>query len=102
MGSRVKRFLVMAALVVSVGCDDGSRVKAIQSTDNPTMPVALLFEKDGVRVYRFEDAGRYHYFAVPRSSSYLSASVFSEWSESCGKSCTQTITEEVPTVAGRK
>ena len=26
--------------------------------------VEYLFEKDGVKVYRFEDGGRYHYFTT--------------------------------------
>ena len=62
--------------------------------------VGLLFEYEGVRVYRFGDGGRYHYYAVPRNG--VSASVFSEWTEtrSCGKSCitTEVVLDEVPTV----
>ena len=93
----MKRFLLIAAALLLTACDDGTRVKSIETTNNPTMPVALLFEKDGVAVYRFADAGHYHYFAVPKTGSY--ASLFSEWSESCGKGCTRTVTDEVPTLA---
>lgn len=30
--------------------------------------VTFLFEKDGVRIYRFSDAGEYRYFSVGRGS----------------------------------
>ncbi len=58
--------------------------------------VALLFEYEGVRVYRFGDGSRYHYYAVPRNGAFASA--FSEWSETCGKGCEKVITEDFPTI----
>lgn len=65
------------------------------STNNPQLPVALLFEHDGCKVYRFEDAGSYRYFAKCAHS----ASVTSE--RACGKGCIryeeiQTAEEESP------
>jgi hypothetical protein len=66
----------------------------------------VLFEVDGVRVYRFADGGHYHYFAVPRNG--FSAMMMTDWSEThchpCGKStCCYTIDEHenVSTLARR-
>lgn len=89
------------SVVASAGCaknqpSDESKATAADS-------VGLLFEHEGVRVYRFGDGGRYHYYAVPRNGVFASA--FSEWTEtrSCGKNCTQTVVvlDEVPTVGVR-
>jgi hypothetical protein len=33
-----------------------------EASDNPAVPVALLFNHEGCSVYRFEDNGRSHYF----------------------------------------
>jgi len=70
--------------------------------EEATSTAAVLLEIDGVRVYRFFDAGHYHYFAVPRNGAFANA--MTDWSEThcnpCGKStCCYTVTlnEEVPT-----
>jgi len=34
-----------------------------EATNNPDVPVAVLFDYDGCRVYRFRDAGQWIYFA---------------------------------------
>lgn len=52
------------------------------STTNPEVPVSLLFEKDGCKVYRFYDT-RTHYFVKCENSS--SDSTIS--TEHCGKGC---------------
>lgn len=64
---------------------------ATTRTDNPQVPVDTLFEKDGCTVYRFEDAGRYHYFVrcEPGDDAALGM-------QNCGKNCTHT--EEIPTI----
>ncbi len=53
--------LVMAA-AIAASCE--SSPVSTASTNNPSVKVELLFEHDGVKVYRFMD-GRYHYYAVP-------------------------------------
>lgn len=75
---------IIAILVL--GCGD--------SKDPVAASVVLLFEHDGVRVYRFTDNYSYHYFAVPRSG--VSASV--NGNVSCGKDCTR---DEALVTAGR-
>jgi hypothetical protein len=36
---------------------------------NPAVPVSLLFEHEGCKVYRFADNGNYHYYANCKGSS---------------------------------
>ncbi len=90
-------FAVLAALVTTamlVGCGH----EAVQSASaGNNVKVDLLFQSEGVRVYRFYDAGHYHYYAVPAGG--VSAATFSDWSENCGKNCTHTVSDDVPTVA---
>lgn len=80
-------------LAVVIGCTEVKEPVRNESTDNPTIPVALLFEHEGCRVYRFIDADRYRYYADCR----LSSNVTSEWEESCGKSCIQNVQSNTTT-----
>lgn len=96
--------LIALALVVallSAGC--GADKPNVLETSEATKTTGLLFEYDGVRVYRFYDAGEYHYFAVPRNGTF--ASVFSQWSEtaSCGDNCWTTThySREIPTMGAQ-
>lgn len=57
-------------------------------SNNPDVPIDLLFEHEGCSVFRFLDAGHYHYFTT------CSGEVSSV--ESCGKHCTRV--ESVQTV----
>lgn len=61
-----------------VGCANDP--VATSSTTNAAIKVELLFENDGVKVYRFTDCGRYIYFADARGAT--------SWSVSKGKSGT--------------
>lgn len=65
-----------------------------KQTSNAEIKVELLFEHEGVRMYRFQDGSRYHYYAVPRSgwSSVM-------YTENCGKNCSREVS--IPTVALR-
>lgn len=67
---------------------------SVSSSNNPNVPVALLFEHDGCRVYRFKDAGRLHYYATCDGKAERTQG---EWTEYCGKNCWHTVREEVPT-----
>lgn len=54
-----KLLLVLVLAVVVTGCyKDAQSV----STEGNGFYVEFLFEKDGVKVYRFFDGGRHHYF----------------------------------------
>ena len=50
---------------------------ATSSTNNPDVQVSLLFEHDGVKVYRFYDDGSYIYYTDARGSTM--------WRENRGK-----------------
>ena len=53
---------VILALVIIIGLS--SCYKKAQSTEQTGngFKVEFLFEKDGIKVYRFFDGGNYHYF----------------------------------------
>jgi hypothetical protein len=84
----VIRLFALCALLLACAEDPVST----SSTNNPDVPVALLFTHDGCKVYRFMDNG-YHYFA----RCGLSTSAIGSHLESCGKNCTHRVDEEVPT-----
>ena len=94
-----KRLLMLALIVTATAAATGSRdcnghatPVSVQHTTNDAVPVELLFEHDGVRVYRFEDELKRHYYVVPISGK--AAEAMSEQQE--GKT---TIPESIPTVA---
>lgn len=53
------RAILVAALLLTACYKDPV---SSSSTNNPSVTVALLFEHEGCRVYRFSDAGRAHYY----------------------------------------
>lgn len=58
----MKKIVILAILgLVMCGCANQGEKQDIE-TGNKDMNVVFLFEVDGVRVYRFRDAGRYVYF----------------------------------------
>ena len=59
-----KTLIVLAALSLLLlsGCED--QALAVADTNNVKIAVSLLFELDGVRLYRFTDGGRSIYYAV--------------------------------------
>jgi hypothetical protein len=73
------KYLIIAALSLTLlSCS-----KEAQSTDKTTnreFDVELLFEHEGVKVYRFTDAGRNIY--------YTDASGSTQWTRSNGKNST--------------
>ena len=93
----MKRIVILLFVLFATGCE--KTAQEVHQSSNPQVKVDLLFEHEGVRVYRFEDDYRLHYYAVP--SSGVRVSSFSEWTESCGKNCTRVVTDEIPTLASR-
>lgn len=58
----MKKAVILAILgLVLCGCANQGEKQEIE-TGNKDMNVVFLFEVDGVRVYRFRDAGRFIYF----------------------------------------
>ena len=88
-----KRAAVIAALaVVLAAC--GNDPVSTSKTDNPNVPVALMFDHDGCKVYRFKDAGEYVYY------SNCQGSTTAFHTESCGKNCTKKAPTQVTTRIG--
>lgn len=67
------RGLLLLALLPFVGCT----TKAISTarTDNDRIQVDLLFTHEGCKVYRFEDAGYFRYYAVCGGAATVSSRV---------------------------
>lgn len=51
----------MVSVLILISCNDIQPKKTEKIGD---ATVSLLFEKDGIKVYRFEDGGRWHYFTT--------------------------------------
>lgn len=52
--------LLIAVVAIAGGCANDPIERT--QTNNAQIPVDFLFEKDGCKVYRFNDAGRYIYY----------------------------------------
>jgi len=89
---RLAASLTILAGLLAVGC--GNRPVSKTATNNPTMPVDLLFNHDGCNVYRFSDGGEYHYYAVCGN---LAVTTNSRIEHSNGKTM-YTTPEEIATV----
>lgn len=63
---------------------------AMTGTTNPKMPVDLLFEHDGIKVYRFEDGGRAIYFTDARGAT--------DWNVTHSSKSSYTTHERVETI----
>jgi len=53
-------FIVLGAMLFGACSNDPMSKERLGKDD--VFEVEYLFEKDGVKMYRFEDEGRYHYF----------------------------------------
>jgi hypothetical protein len=58
-----KIFLAMCVTVIGITLIGCHKDPQAMSTEGNDIQVEFLFEKDGVKVYRFHD-GRYHYFTT--------------------------------------
>jgi hypothetical protein len=80
--------ILLAATLALAGC--AKDPVSTDQTNNNQFQVGLLFDVDGCTVYRFEDAGRYHYFTN------CAGTVMEQQSHQCGKTrCSHD--EEIPT-----
>lgn len=82
--------MIAMALVLTVACRPVDPPNA-EDRAVAGKSVALLFEHEGVRVYRFGDGTRYHYYVVARDGSALALSP-----APCGKGCVED--EEIQTL----
>jgi hypothetical protein len=60
--------MIITALIFS-GCVKRGEYVSVKGNDN--FEAALIFEVDNVKVYRFLDAGRFHYFVVRNTAAML-------------------------------
>jgi hypothetical protein len=74
-------------LVLLALCGCGEAPVSTGQTNNPNVPVALLFEHDGCKVFRFWDAGRHHYYVTCRGSGQHQTF----GTETCGRNCTRPV-----------
>jgi hypothetical protein len=58
-----KIFIAMWVTVIGITITGCHKDPQAMSTEGNNVQVEFLFEKDGVKVYRFHD-GRYHYFTT--------------------------------------
>jgi hypothetical protein len=81
--------VVFAFGLLVLACSKAAQEQA--QTGNPSFKVDLLFEHEGCKVFRFEDAGRNRYFTNCQGGT--------AWSEThtCGKNCSRTEDHNIPT-----
>lgn len=72
--------LSIILVVFIFGCAGDPELRS--ATENPDYSVDTLFTHDGCTVYRFDDAGKFRYFANCKSGQTSTT-----WAESCGKNC---------------
>ncbi|AHZ84671.1 hypothetical protein Bb109J_c1981 [Bdellovibrio bacteriovorus] len=80
----MKQLFVILVLLIA-GCTRDP-VKT-SSTNNPEVPVSLLFEYEGCKVYRFID-GRPHYYTNCTEA-------IGTYTENCGKACVRELDANV-------
>ena len=83
MGVMVRLVCLLMLMTLCVSCEKVGICE--QRINNPNFHVTLLFECEGVKVYRFYDNGKAHYFTSRGEA-------MSSWYERVGK--TQVYREE--------
>jgi hypothetical protein len=76
----MKLLFILLTAVFLTACDQDP--VAVSSSSNPKVPVSLLFEYDGCKVYRFYDGGYNHYYSKCENTTEAFTTI------SCGKGCT--------------
>ncbi len=56
----MKIFYIFSLIILCACQKEGQELK---NSTNPNFYVSLLFEVDNIKIYRFQDEGRSHYFA---------------------------------------
>ena len=81
----MKKSLWLALCLVLLGCSKDP--VSSTSTNNPDVTLSLLFEHDGVKVYRFYDGGHAVYYTDARGKT--------AWQQSNGKTSSPKSVETV-------
>lgn len=77
----MKAVMFLLVAVALAGC--GHQAESTATGTNPAIPVDTLFSHEGCTVYRFLDAGSFHYFSKCPGAGHSSTTA----NVSCGKSC---------------
>ena len=59
----MKKILLVLTFVSVIGCTNKS-ISVEQTGKDNAITIEFLFKKDGLKMYRFFDAGHYHYFTT--------------------------------------
>jgi hypothetical protein len=59
----MRKILLLVSIISLVGCANEPMSVEVTGKDNK-FEIEFLFEKDGVKMYRFYDASHYHYFTT--------------------------------------
>lgn len=81
----MKKLAVLLVSLCFLGCEKNP--VNTKQTNNPEVEVSLLFEHDGVKVYRFRDNGSYIY--------YTDVSGRTSWSQREGRATRDVAVETV-------
>lgn len=79
------KYLILLLMAVTVTACLEKKAITAHKTNNPDVPVSLLFEHDGCSVFRFVDAERFHYYV--RCATFGKQQTMYEYN--CGKTCIQ-------------
>ena len=80
------KILLFIGLLFIVSCEKDPL--SINKSDNPQIPVSILFNYDGCKVYSFQDEGRRHYFT--NCTEAIGTKL-----EACGKNCLRARDESI-------
>lgn len=91
--------LVIGLMAVIVYLTYKPALPAQEMKQSGNFQVEMLFEHDGCKMYRFEDAGKYIYYSKCSSENNEDLSTQTSWNErkSCGKGCVKYIPHQVST-----
>ncbi len=66
----MKRTLIaiLFAIALCSCAKEGAPVDGVVQAGKDNFNIVFLFEKDGVKIYRFDDAGEYRYFSIGNGS----------------------------------
>ena len=90
------RKLLLVLLLLAAGCANDPRV--VYRTGNSKVDVSLLFSNEGYSIYRFWDAGKFHYYVVPDTDRRAMLTTFGGFNETCGKGCSTHHEDEITTI----
>lgn len=89
----MKKILIIFIVLFLCGCSIEPTQTAL--TNNKKVNVDILFDFDGVRIYRFSDAGDFRYFA--KAIKDTDVKTFDSHTVSTGKS-SYTVNHEIETI----